>query len=52
MNKKYESPSIRFSDIQVKDVITTSGWDGPEQGFGNTRTTTTPTISNDDDFLK
>lgn len=33
MKKKYESPSIRFSEIQVKDVITTSGFDGPGQEF-------------------
>ena len=31
--KKYENLSIKIVNVQVKDVITTSGFDGFEQEF-------------------
>lgn len=34
MKKKYEKLSIKVVSIQVKDVITTSGFDGFDQEFG------------------
>lgn len=32
--KKYENLSIKIVNVAVKDVITTSGFDGWEQDFG------------------
>ena len=41
--KKYENLSIKIVNVAVKDVITTSGFDGWEQDFG---TPTNPTSVN------
>ena len=41
--KKYENLSIKIVNVAVKDVITTSGFDGWDQDFGPP---TTPTSAN------
>ena len=52
MKKTYENLSIRIVNVLIKDVITTSGFDGWEQEF-DTPATQNPTsvVTNPDNML-